>query len=266
MAWIPKPLISEAAKPADKDLPLKFLFIGGGSAENIKKLQDRFGLQVSNAYGMTEIGPGLLVPPEVTDLDALGTCGLVAPFRDCKIVLTNGETAGINEAGELWVKGDGILTGYYKKDEANAKSFEDGWFKTGDKFIKTKQGYYKIIGRFKDMIRRSSENISALEVEYVINQLSQVRLSAVVPVPDDYRGEEVKAYIQLRDGVSPDDLNPQQIVDYCALYLAKFKVPRYIEYVKDLPLTPTEKVAKSKLVENTDDLTLNSWDRLSNGE
>lgn len=262
-AWFPRPLLSAPANEEDKNLGLKKMFIGGASGEAIASLQERFGIQVSNAYGMTEIGPGLIVPEEVTDPKSLGTCGLVAPFRECKIMLEGKSEAPLGEAGELWIRGDGIFKGYYNKPEANADSFVDGWFRTGDKFIQTPEGYYKIIGRFKDMIRRSSENISALEVEYALNQHPQVRQSAVVPVPDDYRGEEVKAYIQLREGYSKETLTEQQIISHCEQNLASFKVPRYIEYVTELPLTPTEKVAKQKLIQGVDDLTANCWDKLA---
>jgi crotonobetaine/carnitine-CoA ligase len=259
MAWIPRPLLSQKASPDDVNLPLKKLFIGGASAENIVQLQQRFGINVSNAYGMTEIGPGLIVPDEITDVDVLGTCGLMTPFRQCKVMLENGEEAARDEPGELWIKGDGIFKGYYNKPKANAESFVGNWFRTGDKFIQTEKGYFKIIGRFKDMIRRSSENISAMEVEYVLSQHPQIEQAAVVAVPDDYRGEEVKAYVLVRAG--ENNLTAEQVIDHCQTKLAAFKIPRYLEFVRDFPYTPTKKVAKHKLISTCKDLTENSWDR-----
>jgi len=258
MAWIPRPLLSQKASPDDVNLPLKKLFIGGASAENIEQLQQRFGIKVSNAYGMTEIGPGLIVPEEITDVDVLDTCGLMTPFRQCKVMLENGEEAARNEPGELWIRGDGIFKGYYNKPEANSESFVDNWFRTGDKFIQTEKGYFKIIGRFKDMIRRSSENISAMEVEHALSMHPLIEQAAVVAVPDDYRGEEVKAYILFRE-VSKT-LTPEQIIEHCQERLAAFKVPRYIEFVDDFPYTPTKKVAKHVLVGNSKGLVNNSWD------
>lgn len=258
MAWIPRPLLSQKASPDDVNLPLKKLFIGGASAENIEQLQQRFGIKVSNAYGMTEIGPGLIVPDEITDVDALDTCGLMTPFRQCKVMLENGEEAASNEPGELWIKGDGIFKGYYNKPEANSESFVNNWFRTGDKFIQTEKGYFKIIGRFKDMIRRSSENISAMEVEHALSLHPLIEQAAVVAVPDDYRGEEVKAYILFRE--LSKTLTPEQIITHCQARLAAFKVPRYIEFVDDFPYTPTKKVAKHVLVGNSKHLVKNSWD------
>ena len=261
MAWFPRPLLSEPASPDDRKLPLKKLFIGGASAESINQLQTRFGINVSNAYGMTEIGPGLYVPDEITDPDILGTCGIMSPYRECKVMLENGKQAVANEAGELWVRGAGIFSGYYNNPEANADAFVNGWFRTGDKFIRTEKGYFKIVGRFKDMIRRSSENISALEVEHVLSQHPAIRQAAVIAVADDYRGEEVKAFILLRDSELKIDLQPDQIVEYCKTRLAEFKIPRYIDYVKELPLTPTQKVAKHILKERHQDFVVSSWDR-----
>lgn len=264
MAWFPRPLLSEIANATDLDLPLKKLFIGGGSAESIELLQQRFGINVANAYGMTEIGPGLVVPDEISDPDVLGTCGLMSPFRECKVAREDGTEAEANEAGELWIKGDGIFNGYYNKPEANKESFVDGWFRTGDKFVRSEKGYFTIIGRFKDMIRRSSENISAMEVEHILSLHPQVRQAAVVPVPDNYRGEEVKAYVLLREGETPTSIAPEQLIDHCEARLAPFKIPRYIEYVAELPYTPTQKVAKHKLIAMKSDLTFDCWDRLAN--
>ena len=258
MAWIPRPLLSQTASPDDVNLPLKKLFIGGASAENITQLQQRFGIKVSNAYGMTEIGPGLIVPEEISDVDVLDTCGLIAPFRQCKVVREDGSKAKTNESGELWIKGEGIFNGYYNKPEANNEAFVDGWFRTGDKFVQTEKGYFKIIGRFKDMIRRSSENISAMEVEHVLCQHPKIQQAAVVAVPDDYRGEEVKAYILLRTKNSK--LLPEQVIEHCKTRLAAFKIPRYIEFVEDFPYTPTKKVAKHKLITVQKNLTENCWD------
>jgi acyl-CoA synthetase (AMP-forming)/AMP-acid ligase II len=258
MAWFPRPLLSQKASPDDVNLSLKKLFIGGASAENIEQLQQRFGINVSNAYGMTEIGPGLIVPDEITDVDVLDTCGLMTPFRHCKVMLENGEEAARNEPGELWIKGDGIFKGYYNKPKANSESFVGNWFRTGDKFIQTEKGYFKIIGRFKDMIRRSSENISAMEVEHALSMHPLIEQAAVIAVPDDYRGEEVKAYILFRE--LSKTLTPEQIIKHCQERLAAFKVPRYIEFVDDFPYTPTKKVAKHILLKNSKNLVKNSWD------
>ncbi|GAB2505078.1 class I adenylate-forming enzyme family protein [Microbulbifer agarilyticus] len=260
LAFFPRPLISQPAQDSDRDTPLKKLFALGMGADAQRNLSKRFGLDIYEAFGMTEIGPGLMVPEElVKDPNILGTCGVPTPFREAKVALDdNGTEAGVEEVGELWIRGDSILKGYYNKPEANAESFHDGWFKTGDLFIRDQYGYYRIVGRKKDMIRRSSENISALEVEQVFSSHPGIVQAAAVPVADDYRGEEVKVYLLPRDADNPID--PTAILDYCKERLAPFKVPRFISYVTEFPYTPSEKVAKHKLVAKTKNLRANSWD------
>ena len=112
------------------------------------------------------------------------------------------------------------------------------------------------------MVRRSSENISAREVEAVLHELPEVEEAAVVPVPDPLRKEEVKAYIKLKPGVSRGDFSLDALFDHCRKNLAAFKVPRYVAFIDDYPRTPSDKIAKSKLIAATDDLRKDSFDRV----
>jgi crotonobetaine/carnitine-CoA ligase len=128
---------------------------------------------------------------------------------------------------------------------------------TGDLFTKDKKGYYYIVGRLKDMVRRSGENISAAEVEGVLCEHPAVRAAAVVPVPDELRGEEVKAFIQLQPGEKAD---PQDIVDFAGSKLAAFKVPRFIEFVDGFNMTPSERIIKRDLLENRQDQRQGAYD------
>jgi len=265
MTFFPRPLLSEVARPEDRNTSLKRLYALGVGAAGQRKLSERFGIPALEAYGMTEIGPGLIVPHELQyDPDIAGQCGVPAPFREAKVVKDDsGTEAEDGEPGELWIRGDSILKGYYKKPDANASSFHDGWFKTGDLFVRDENGYYRIVGRIKDMIRRSSENISALEVEQTLSSHPLIQQCAVVPVPDDYRGEEVKAYLRLRDGESVNTLPPQDVIEHARQTLAEFKIPRFIEYIDEFPLTPSHKVAKHKLVGESANLRAGSWDAIT---
>ena len=157
-----------------------------------------------------------------------------------------------------------MFGGYYKKPEATAKAFESEWFKTGDLFSQDEKGYYYIIGRKKDMIKRSGDNISAVEVQNVLISHPKILSAAVVPVPDKDRKEEVKAYIIPVSRKSPDTIPPEEIINYCLERIAEFKVPRYIEYrEEDFPKTPTGKIIKHKLLAEKEDLTANCYDRLA---
>jgi crotonobetaine/carnitine-CoA ligase len=232
-------------------------------AEGIRNIRRRFGCVATDGYGMTEIGAALMLPDELDDPDADACVGIPAPFRECRIVREDGTDCGVNESGELWVRGDGILMGYYNKPQATAEAFAADWFRTGDLFIVTDKGYYQIVGRIKDMIRRSSENISALEVEQALTMVDGVKQVAVVAVPDDYRGEEVKAYLLLEEGQTQGSVSPQRVREDCKKRLAEYKIPRFIEYVTDFPYTPSQKVAKAKLVAQKEDLREGAWDALA---
>jgi crotonobetaine/carnitine-CoA ligase len=260
-AWFPKPILKLAEQETDQNHPIKKFHVGAISAAGILEGEKRFGRQIRMAFGMTEIGGGLAVPDEVPDEDILETCGVPLPFREVRIVDGEGKDVEDDEPGELLVRGDGIFQGYYNKPEVNKKSFFDGWFRTGDVFVRTDKGYYRIIGRIKDMIRRSGENISALEVEQVVTQLPGVFEAAAVPVPDDYRGEEVKVYVQLNDGIERESVQPEAIFGHCTEHLAPFKVPRFIAYVDSFPRTSSNKIAKNTLITASDDLRAGSFDR-----
>ena len=121
------------------------------------------------------------------------------------------EPVATGEPGELWVTGPGILKGYYNQPEATAAAFSGEWFRTGDLFRQDADGYYYAVGRIKDMIRRSGENISAQEVEAALLAMPEVRQAAVVAVPDSFRGEEVKAFVVLEPGLGPTDVPPDPI-------------------------------------------------------
>lgn len=263
-AWFPTPILKIPSADTDSEHSIKQFHVGAISEKATRAAEDRFGVPVRGAYGMTEIGAGAVVPHEIRDDEILDTVGLRAPFREVRIVDESGNEVPHGEAGELVVRGDGVFLGYYNKPEANKSSFYDDWFRTGDMFIRTENGYYKIVGRFKDMIRRSSENISAMEVEHVVREIDAIEVAAAVPVPDDYRGEEVKIYVKLRPGVDKSTCTPEKIVEHCQLRLAAFKVPRYIAYTESFPYTPSDKVAKHKLIAGVADLRLDSYDRNDN--
>ena len=170
------------------------------------RIEQRFDVVAREAFGMTEVGPARFMPIEATDMVGSGACGVPSPFRECKVIDGSGNEVAPGEVGELCIRGRGILLGYYNNPSATESAFLDGWFRTGDAFRRDERGYFYIQGRYKDMIRRSAErNIAAREVEAVLNGLNEVGESAAVPVPDAIRGEEVKAYIVLREGVPASD-------------------------------------------------------------
>jgi acyl-CoA synthetase (AMP-forming)/AMP-acid ligase II len=248
----PEVVFKQPPSPHDRDNEIVRVNVYGLHKENHAALEDRFDFIAREAFGMTEIGSGLFMPIEATDMVGSGSCGMPSPFREARIADPQGNTVPTGEIGELLVRGPGILQGYYNKPEATAAAFHGDWFRTGDLFRQDARGYFYIVGRVKEMIRRAGENISAGEVEAVLRGLPDIVEAAAVPVPDDTRGEEVKACVVLQPGATRETLPPNRIIAHCEANLARFKVPRYIEYRNDLPKTASEKIAKHLLQGATD--------------
>jgi crotonobetaine/carnitine-CoA ligase len=130
---------------------------------------------------------------------------------------------------------------YFKDPEQTAEAMRGGWFHTGDYCYQDEDGYFFFVDRKKDVIRRKGENISSVEVETVLNTHPKVLESAVLPVTSPLSEDEAKAFIVLKEG---EDLSAQEVIDWCMERLADFKVPRYLEFRKDLPRTPSQRIAK----------------------
>ncbi|MEM7424609.1 MAG: class I adenylate-forming enzyme family protein [Pseudomonadota bacterium] len=248
---------------ADAGIRLRYIYAFGWRPESKKRFEERFPeCAARDAYGMTELGTATVTPMAAGARNYQRTCGLEAPDRRLKIVDEEGREVPRGERGELWVSGPGRLWGYYKRPAANREAFRADWFRTGDLFYQDEDGYYFIVGRIKDMVKRSGENIAAREVEAVLAEMDEITEAAIVPVPDEQRGEEVKAYIRLQEGIGPEDCPPDRIIAHCALQLARFKLPRFIAYVDDFPRTPSRKIAKQRMLAETADLKAGSYDRV----
>ncbi|MEV4398945.1 AMP-binding protein [Nonomuraea sp. NPDC049607] len=202
-------------------------------------IEERWGAPWREAYGSTEAGVVLAVRPEDTACVGTGAMGSPVPGKEAKVVREDGTDAADGEVGEIVARGAPMLTGYWNRDEPLLR---DGWYPMGDLGYRDARGHYHLVGRLKDMIRRGSENIAAAEVEAVLTGHPAVRAAAVVPVPDELFGEEVKAFVQVAEPVEP-----RELVAYVRARLAAFKTPRYVEFVEAFPMTPSERVAKHLL-------------------
>ena len=151
------------------------------------------------------------------------------------------------DVGELQVRGPGIMKGYYKNPEATEAVFDGDWFRTGDLFRQDAKGYFYIVGRIKDTIRRSGENIAAREVESVMMSCDLVEEAAAIPVEDETRGEEIKALVVWQAGHTGTADDIEALITHCSSRLAGFKVPRYFETRTSLPKTGSSKIAKHVL-------------------
>lgn len=247
----------------DRENKLRYVSCSAIPVELHRELEERWDAPWFETYGMTEAGGVTFALPKDHDrLVGSGSMGPIDRFKEA-LVLDENETPVLRgQVGELVIRGLGIMQGYFKDREATNEAFRGGWFHTGDLVRMDENGYLYYVGRKKEMIRRSGENVSAMEVEEVIKLHPKVQYVACVPVPDDIRGEEIKAYVVLKDEETKETVPPEVLIDFCSQKLAYFKVPRYLEYCQKLPLTPSERVAKHILVKEKGDLRLDSYDRV----
>ncbi|WP_118135464.1 class I adenylate-forming enzyme family protein [Oceanicella sp. SM1341] len=260
LPWV---LHGMAPQPHDADNRVIRANIYGCPRDLHAGLEARFDLNAREAFGMTEIGPAMFAPIERPDKVGSGSCGVPCPFRECRIVDEAGTPLPPGEIGELQIRGPGIMLGYYNNPAATAEVLRDGWFSTGDLFRCDEEGFYTIVGRKKDMIRRSAENIAAREVETVLTAAPGVAEVAVVGVPDALRGEEVKAYLKLREGLAPGPDVLAAVIATAEAGLAPFKVPRFYAFVEEFPRTASLKIAKPQITAGVADLRAGAWDRVS---
>ena len=255
-------ILKQQLSPEDQKNDTRFLHVSAAYTREVQEgIERQFGAPVRNLYGMTENGIAIYVPLAAGERLSPDFIGVVAPFREVMLADAEGKPVPDGEVGEICVRGPGILQGYYKKPEANKASYFGEWHRSGDRGLRDKDGYYHFLGRMKDVIRRNNENISGIEVETVLLSLKGIERAAAIPVPDDRKGEELKVCVVLNAGLTTDDLPPDAIIAHCEKNLATFKVPRFIEYRSEMPLTASDKIEKHKLVKEKPDLRVGAYDR-----
>ena len=247
MRTIPQILLAQPEKPDDADNPLR-LIVTLLSPEMHVRFEERFKLVGVPSYSLTEDILSMIGPLNMPRAK-LGSCGVALAPEVHRVAIhdEDGKPLAAGKAGEIVKQSPTVMQGYYKNPDATAKALKNGWLYTGDLGYLDEDGYLWFVDRVKDMVRRGDENISSEEVERVLNSHPQVAESAVIAVPDQIRGEEVKAYIVLKEAATPESVAPQAIWEFCKPHLAAFKVPRYIEYRAELPKTPSSKVQKNIL-------------------
>ncbi|MCL1794408.1 MAG: AMP-binding protein [Oscillospiraceae bacterium] len=206
--------------------------------------------QITSVYGLTEASPGCTQHIIEDPLDLrVTTVGRTLPHIEAKITdPETGETLSPGNPGEFCARGYNIMKGYYKMEEATKQAIDcDGWLHTGDIAVVDENGYYKITGRLKDMIIRGGENIYPKEIEEFIYTLPQVSDVQVVGVPSKQYGEEIMAYVILKEGENMTEEELQQAVKNS---LARHKVPKYVKFTDAFPMTASGKIQKYKLRED----------------
>ncbi|ONM49808.1 class I adenylate-forming enzyme family protein [Nocardia donostiensis] len=243
---MPTLLFKQPPSPADRDNDLRIVLCSAIPVGLHEQLEQRWGAPWREIFGMTESGVDLVSLPEATADVGSGRLGQPVPTKQVRVVDPQGCEVAEGGSGELITSGKPMMLGYWNRPEATAQVLRDGWLHTGDVAVR-EAGSYRLVGRIKDMVRRGGENIASAEVERVLERDDSVIATAVVGVPDDLFGEEVKAFVQLAPGVEESRETAQRIVVGARNQLARFKVPRYVEFVADFPRTPSERVSKPAL-------------------
>jgi len=237
-----------AQEPAFGDTDLSRLQVAGvGGAPMPLALLEVWrsrGCALSQAYGMTETSPAVLTLRAEEAARKAGSAGKPVLHGAVRLVREDGAEAAPGELGELWVKGPNVTPGYWRRPDATAESFTDGWLHTGDTARVDDEGFYYIVDRTKDMYISGGENVYPAEVEDVIYQLDAVAEAAVIGAPDERWGETGLAVVVLKAEVS---LTEAEIVAHCRERLSRFKIPRSVVFIDALPRNATGKVHKPTL-------------------
>ncbi len=222
------------------------LGISGGAAipvEVIRQFESRFEVPILEGYGLSETSP--VATFSYPDRERIaGSVGQPVPGTEVRIVDENGLPVPQGESGEIVVRGHNVMKGYYGKPEATAEAIRDGWFHTGDIGRVDEKGNFYIVDRLKDMIIRGGFNVYPRELEEVLMTHEAIAQVAVIGVPHETHGEEVKAVIVLKAGRQE---TPEAIIAWCKERMAGYKYPRLVEIVEAMPMTATGKILKRAL-------------------
>ncbi len=249
-------LMKNPPAPADSDNSVRLAVIVPPPAD-LEGFEERFGLRVIyETFGMTEC---LIVPPRLYEPRRPGCCG--KPIEDYEVRIVDDDDLPLapHQTGEIAMRPREpytMMSGYYKMPEATLEAFRNLWFHTGDLGYFDEDGFLYYVGRKKDAIRRRGENISAFEIESVVNRHPAVLESAAIAVPSELGEDEVKIVIALKPGATP---NHEEIIRFCEQRLAYFMIPRYVEFKDVLPKNPSQRIEKYKL--RADGVTGSTWDR-----
>ncbi|MCG8694500.1 MAG: AMP-binding protein [Minwuiales bacterium] len=253
---VPTMFIAELEHPEFKGFDLSSLRTGimAGSpcpVEVMRRVVDEMNMsEVTIAYGMTETSPVSFQTSTDDPLDKrVSTVGRVQPHVEVKVVDADGRIVPPGDNGELCTRGYSVMLGYWDDEERTAEAIDEaGWMHTGDLATIDAEGYCNIVGRIKDMVIRGGENVYPREIEEFLYRNPKIEDVQVIGVPDVKYGEELCAWVKLREGETADE---QEIKEFCRGQIAHYKIPRYVKFVDEFPMTVTGKVQKFMMREQT---------------
>jgi acyl-CoA synthetase (AMP-forming)/AMP-acid ligase II len=257
---MPTLLFSQPPSPLDRDNRMRLVLCSGVVPAMHRQLEERWGAPWREIYGSTESGLDLAVPPGATETVGTGAMGHSPAGKQVRIADEAGNTLPDGEVGQILIRGEPMMHGYWNHPDSTERAFRGGWYNSGDLGYRDSAGWIHHAGRLKDVIRRGGENISAAEVENVLALHPAVSAAAVVPIPDDLFGELPKAFVQLTEGYQAGVQTAASLLDHVRANLARFKVPAYLEFVASFPMTPSARIQKRKLLERDRDQRTGAFD------
>ncbi len=222
------------------------LAVSGGAAlpaEVHRRFQERYGITILEGYGLSETSPVASFTLEGWEVRP-GSIGRPIWGVDMRVMREDGSFGEVEEVGEIVIRGHNVMKGYYKRPEATRAAIVDDWFHTGDVGRMDADGYFYIVDRKKDLIIRGGMNIYPREIEEVVYKHPKVLEVAVIGVPDEMRGEEVKVFVSPKEG---EEIVPEEIHEFISEHMAKYKWPKFVEVLDELPKGPTGKILKREL-------------------
>lgn len=237
-------LMNEPWFTAEKAAPFRIAIAGGAAllTATAQRWQKLTGKPLAEGYGLTESSPVLCVQPIGGNM-VPDSIGIPMPGTDIRLVDDNGQCVPLGEAGELVARGIQVMLGYWNRPDETAKTIKDGWLYTGDMAVMDANGFFKIVDRKKDMILVSGFNVYPNEVEGALAKHPEVAFVGVIGVPDEQSGEAVRAFVVPKS----DKVTPEELREHCKKLLTAYKVPRVIEFRKEIPMTPIGKVLRKEL-------------------
>lgn len=245
-------LLKQPPRAGDRDHGVRVAWGGGCPPEVWHVFSERFGVQMREGYGLSEMITFVMVNPDGPDFSV----GKPLSYFEVRLGDDAGEPVAVGEPGEIMVRAlvPGLnFLGYFRNDKAAAEAMRGDWFCTGDLARQDTQGFYYFAGRKKDTVRRRGINISAWEVERVVGEHPAVVECALVGVPSDLGDEELKIFIRRAEGTT---LAEEDFIAWCRPRLPAFQVPRYVEWIDEFPKTPTQRIRKRELSR----ATASAWD------
>ena len=203
------------------------------------------GVFIRQGFGLTEVGPNCFSLHQDDAIRKKGSIGFPNFYFEAKVMDEDAKELGSNEVGELWLRSPVVTPGYWLKPKETEDSVTDGFFHTGDMVRRDEEGYYYVVDRKKNMFISGGENVYPAEIEKFLYTNDAIKEAAIIGVPDEKWGEVGKAFVVLKNGVS---MTGEDVIDYCKGNLAKYKIPKYVQFISELPKTEAGKISKLELL------------------